>query len=107
MQFLKTVFWVLVAVVAAIFAYNNWTPVTVMLWGGIVLDTRLPLLLLIAFLLGLLPTLLLYRTTRWRLRRKLDSTEKALASVRNAPTAPVSASLPPSAAPIAVPPGVS
>jgi putative membrane protein len=107
MQFLKTVFWVLVAVIAAIFAYNNWNPVTVSLWDGIVLDTRLPLLLLIAFLLGLLPTLLLYRTTRWRLRRKLDSTERALASVQSAPTAPASSSLPPSAAPIAVPPGVS
>jgi lipopolysaccharide assembly protein A len=107
MQFLKTVFWVLVAVVAAIFSYNNWIPVTVTLWGGVVLDTRLPLLLLIAFLIGLLPTLLLYRTTRWRLRRKLDSTEKALASAQNTSAVSSSSSLPPSAAPIAVPPGVS
>jgi lipopolysaccharide assembly protein A len=107
MQFLKAIFQAFVAVIAAIFAYNNWTPVTVNLWGGVVLDTMLPLLLLLAFLIGLLPTLLLHRATRWRLRRKLDSTEKALASVQNA-SPPVSApNMPPAAAPIAVPPGVS
>jgi lipopolysaccharide assembly protein A len=108
MQFLKAIFQAFIAVVAAIFAYNNWTPITVNLWGGVVLDTVLPLLLLIAFLIGLIPTLLLYRTTRWRLRRKLDSTEKALASVQSAPASPaVPATMPPAAAPIAVPPGVS
>ena len=108
MQFLKAIFQAFIVVIAAIFAYNNWIPVTVNLWGGVVLDTVLPLLLLVAFLLGLLPTLLLYRTTRWRLRRKLDSTEKALASVQSAPAvAPVSSAMPPAAAPIAVPPGVA
>jgi lipopolysaccharide assembly protein A len=107
MQFLKAVFQAFIAVIAAIFAYNNWTPVTVNLWGGVVLDTILPLLLLVAFLIGLLPTLLLYRTTRWRLRRKLDSTEKALASIQSAPVPAPSSTMPPAAAPIAVPPGVS
>lgn len=107
MQFLKAIFQAFIAVLAAIFAFNNWTPVTVNLWGGVVLDTMLPLLLLIAFLLGLLPAFLLYRTTRWRLRRKLDSTEKALASVQNAPASAAPSTIPPAAAPIAVPPGVS
>ncbi|MEK6636511.1 MAG: lipopolysaccharide assembly protein LapA domain-containing protein [Pseudomonadota bacterium] len=107
MQFLKAIFQAFIVVVAAIFAYNNWIPVTVNLWGGIVLDTVLPLLLLVAFLMGLLPALLLYRTTRWRLRRKLDSTEKALASVQSASDTPVSTMIPPTAAPMAVPPGVS
>jgi lipopolysaccharide assembly protein A len=107
MQFLKAIFQAFIAVIAAIFAYNNWTPVTVNLWGGVVLDTILPLLLLVAFLIGLLPTLLLYRTTRWRLRRKLDSTEKALASIQSAPVPATSSTMPPAAAPIAVPPGVS
>jgi lipopolysaccharide assembly protein A len=107
MQFLKAIFQAFVAVIAAIFAYNNWTPITVNLWGGVVLDTVLPLLLLLAFLIGLLPTLLLHRATRWRLRRKLDSTEKALASVQNLPVATPATNIPPAAAPIAVPPGVS
>jgi uncharacterized integral membrane protein len=109
MQFLKAIFQAFIAVIVAIFAYNNWIPVTVNLWGGVVLDTMLPLLLLVAFLLGLLPTLLLYRTTRWRLRRKLDSTEKALASVQSIGTSLTTpnANTPPAAAPIAVPPEVS
>lgn len=107
MQFLKTVFWVLVAVIVAVFASNNWNDVEITLWGKLVWYTKLPVPLFMAFLLGLVPTLLLYRTTRWRLRRKLDSTEKALASVQSASTPPPSSSLPPSAAPIAVPPGVS
>ena len=107
MQFLKAIFQAFIAVLAAIFAYNNWTPITVNLWGGVVLDTVLPLLLLVAFLIGLLPTFLLYRTTRWRLRRRLDSTEKALASVQSVPSSTASSAMPPAAGPIAVPPGVS
>ena len=52
MQFLKTVFWVLIAVVVALFSIRNWFDVTVNLWGDIQADIKLPLLLLIAFLIG-------------------------------------------------------
>jgi lipopolysaccharide assembly protein A len=107
MQFLKTVFWAVVAVAAAIFAFNNWTPVTISLWNGLQLDTQLPMLLLIAFLIGLLPTFILHRATRWSLRRKLDSVERTLADVRAPATPTVGGTLPPAAAPIAAPPGVA
>lgn len=73
MQFLRTIFWVLLAVVAVSFAFDNWRVVTVRLWGDLVLDTPLPMLLLAAFLLGLVPGLILHRTTRWSLRRKLEA----------------------------------
>ena len=56
MQFLKTLFWVLVAVVVVLFAVRNWTPVTLNLWGDIQADIKIPILLLIFFLLGFLPT---------------------------------------------------
>ncbi len=82
MQFLKTLFWVVVAVAAAVFAMNNWTPVPVALWGGLEVDAKLPVLLFLAFLLGLLPMLALHRATRWRLRRRIESGERALADVR-------------------------
>ena len=59
MQFLKTLFWVLVAVVAVLFAFRNWTPVTLNLWGDIQADIKIPILLLIVFLLGFLPTWLI------------------------------------------------
>jgi lipopolysaccharide assembly protein A len=115
MQFLKTLFWVLIAVAGVIFSYNNWLPVSVSLWGGLVLDTKLPVLLIAAFLIGLVPTLLLHRATRWNLRRKLDNAERSLTEIRNAANPPAPAAppvlehktMPPAAAPIAVPPGVS
>ena len=109
MQFLKTLFWVLIAVAAMLFAFNNWNTVTVNLWGGLQLDTRLPLLLLAAFLIGLLPAMLLHRATRWSLTRKLNTMERALADV-SAPAVEVPPSvgtIPPTGAPIAVPPGVA
>ncbi len=82
MQFLRTLFWVILAVVGAVFSLNNWTPVTINLWAGIVLDTRLPVLLLVTFLLGLLPVLILHRATRWSLRRRLESANRALTETR-------------------------
>ena len=109
MQFLKTVFWVFVAVIAAIFARNNWTPVSLNLWNGLILETKLPVLIGTAFLVGLLPTFLIHRATRWQMRRKLDSAKRELETARMAtPAAPQAhSSLPPAAAPIAVPPGVA
>ena len=86
MQFLRTLFWVVVAVIAVIFATKNWTTIQLNLWGGIVADVKLPVLLLIAFLIGLLPPLILYQANRWRLRRRLDSAERTIAELRPAST---------------------
>jgi putative membrane protein len=82
MQFLRTLFWVVLAVVAVIFAVNNWSQVTINLWGGLQADAKLPVLLLGAFLIGLVPMYLLHRATRWSLRRRLDSAERSLAELR-------------------------
>jgi lipopolysaccharide assembly protein A len=80
MQFLKTLFWVLVAVIVVLFAYRNWAPVTLNLWDDIQADINLPLLLLVVFLLGFLPTWLLMRTRLWSHRRRLDALERTRAS---------------------------
>jgi putative membrane protein len=82
MQFLRTLFWVVLAVVAVIFAFNNWTQVTVNLWGGLQADAKLPVLLLAAFLIGAVPMFVLYRASRWGLRRRLDHAERSLAELR-------------------------
>jgi lipopolysaccharide assembly protein A len=82
MQFLRTLFWVVVAVVAVIFAIRNWTPVVVHLWGGLEADIKLPVLLLIAFLVGFLPWFLLHKATRWQLKRKLEGVQRALEEER-------------------------
>jgi uncharacterized integral membrane protein len=77
MQFLKTLFWVLVAVVVVLFGVRNWTPVTLNLWGDIQADIKIPILLLIVFLLGFIPTYLLMRTRVWSHRRKIDAFERS------------------------------
>lgn len=82
MQFLKTLFWVVLAVILVLFAKANWSMVTLRLWGGLEADVKLPVLLFAAFLIGFLPTLLLYRARLWSLRRRIEPVE------RNAPVVP-------------------
>jgi lipopolysaccharide assembly protein A len=102
MSFLKTLFWIVVAVIVALFCFNNWTVVAINLWNGLILETKLPLLLGAFFLLGLLPPLLLWQAARYRLRRRAG-TGAVIA-------APASASLqadpaPPAGPLTTVPPG--
>jgi putative membrane protein len=79
MHFLKTLFWVVIAVFLAILASRNWHDVTLNLWGDIQADIKLPVLILFMFVLGWLPTFLLYRAKMWRLRQRLDSFERQAA----------------------------
>lgn len=72
MQFLKTLFWVVVAVLLVLFASQNWSSVTINLWGGLQADVKLPFLVFSAFLLGFLPTYLLYRARLWSMRRRVE-----------------------------------
>ena len=76
MQFLKTLFWVLVAVFVALLASRNWFDVTLNLWGDIQADIKAPVLLGLMFLLGFLPTFLIYRARLWAMRRRLDAHER-------------------------------
>jgi uncharacterized integral membrane protein len=91
MQFLKTIFWVIVAVALVLFARTNWYSVTITLWGGLLVDIKLPLLVIGAFLLGFLPTFVLHRARLWSLRRRLEGqTQTHVANapagiIRNAP----------------------
>ena len=82
MQLLKTLFWCLLAFVAAMFTRNNWTTVPVNLWGGLIAEINLPLLLLIVFLCGLLPMLAYHHAVRWRLRSRLATSERTIATLR-------------------------
>jgi uncharacterized integral membrane protein len=79
MQFLKTLFWVLVAVIVTFFAFRNWDDVTLNLWGDIQADVKIPLLLLVFFLLGLLPTWLIMRARLWSCQRRLEAIERTRA----------------------------
>ena len=84
MQFLKILFWCLLAFLAALFTIANWTSIPVHLPGDLVADINLPFLLLVTFLLGLLPTLGWQAARRWRLRQRLTACERVLAETRAA-----------------------
>ena len=86
MHFLKTLFWVVIAVFLAILASRNWHDVTLSLWGDIQADVKLPFLLLLTFLVGFLPPYFVMRSRVWSLRRKLALAER--------PAAPPAAPLP-------------
>ncbi|MBA3878161.1 MAG: hypothetical protein C0500_00390 [Sphingobium sp.] len=82
MQFLKTLFWALLAVVVVVFALGNWTSVPIHLWAGLIAEINLPLLLIVTFLAGLFPTLLYHHAVKWRLRHRLAAAERAVADLR-------------------------
>jgi uncharacterized integral membrane protein len=88
MQFLKTLFWVLLAVLIALFASRNWTDVTLNLWGDIQVDIKIPVLLAVMFLLGFLPIFLLHRARLWTMRRRIQAQERLQAPSPGSPSAP-------------------
>ena len=76
MRFLSTLFWVLLAVIVVLFASRNWNDVTLNLWGDIQADVKIPVLLLIVFLIGFLPPWLIMRARIWGHRRRLEAIER-------------------------------
>jgi uncharacterized integral membrane protein len=76
MNFLKTLFWVLLAVLVYAFSSSNWFDVTLNLWSDLRADVKLPLLLFIAALIGFLPTFLVLRGRMWSLQRRLEAHER-------------------------------
>jgi lipopolysaccharide assembly protein A len=115
MRFLRVLFWLTLLIVIALVSISNWdTYVPVRLWNNPVIWFRLPVLAVGAMVVGFLPYYLIHKATRWSLGRKLERAERQLTEVRNiapnstGPFVPSSSqTLPPVAAPIAVPPGVS
>jgi uncharacterized integral membrane protein len=76
MRFLSTLFWVLLAVLVALFASRNWSNVTLNLWGDIQADVKTPILLLVVFLIGFLPPWLMMRARIWSHRRRIEALER-------------------------------
>ncbi len=81
MQIVRTIVWVLVLVVVALFTFANWDErATVHIWSDLVWDTRLPAVAIVSFVLGLIPMWLLHRGTKWRLGRRIQTLENAARS---------------------------
>nr|WP_137678146.1 DUF1049 domain-containing protein [Parerythrobacter lutipelagi] len=122
MQIVRTLLWVLLLVALLGFSFFNWEPVEVTIWDNLVLETKVPALVIVSFLLGIVPMWLLHRGTKWRLERRIKTLENAmqantlsqrtaseeagtpLGSSPPSPAAPSPAAPPPAAPPPAAPP---
>lgn len=85
MQIIRTIVWVLLLVALGIFSWANWDPrITVYIWEGFVVDTRLPAIVIVSWAVGFVPVWLLHRASKWQFRRRVSTLEAAM---RNAAAA--------------------
>ena len=97
MQIIRTIVWVILLIALLLFSVNNWQDVQVKIWEGLILQTKLPALVVTSFLLGLIPMWLLHKGASWRWNRRIGTLEN---SVR---AASVSTPLVPPATPVVTP----
>jgi uncharacterized integral membrane protein len=76
LRFLKTLFWIAVAVLVTLFAAKNWRDVTISLWGNLEADVKIPVLLVVMYLIGLVPAVLVYRAKLWRLNNRVTAAQR-------------------------------
>lgn len=83
MRFLKILFWILIGVLIAAFViYNEAERVDIALWGNLVADISLPVLLVGVLLIGFLPMFLAFHTMRWRMRARVTTLERTIDDLR-------------------------
>ena len=106
MKIVRMIVWVLLLTALLVFSAFNWNPVEVKIWEGLVLETKIPALVVIAFLLGLVPMWLLHRATAWNYNRRVTSLENAARAAALTPVPP-SAPVTPVTEPVSEPAPVS
>jgi uncharacterized integral membrane protein len=77
-KIVRTIIWVLAAIGFLIFAAYNWEPVELTLWQNLVLETKVPVLALLAFLAGFLPMWAVHRSVTWGQSRRIRTLENSL-----------------------------
>lgn len=99
MRFITLLIYIVIGVVIAWFASQNWERTVLWLPGGYEAYWPLGLYIIAALLLGLLPMALLHSVSRWNLRRRIKRLEKKLetaeADAETARVAPVAPTPPP------------
>ncbi len=80
MQIVRTIIWGAILVALLTFSFFNWTVVEVILWQGYVVEAKVPALVIVAFLLGLIPMWAYHRSVKWSLNRRIRSLESAARS---------------------------
>ena len=93
MKIVRTIVWVVLLVALTAFAAINWDErATVKIWENLVVETNIPAIVVVSFLIGFVPMWLAYRGMRWQLTRRiarLEGTARAAATIPLA-TAPAS-----------------
>lgn len=80
MQIVRTVLWILLFLGLLAFSIANWKPVEVTIWENLIVETKVPALVIVSFLLGMIPTWLFLRGTKWRLNRRIKTLENVARS---------------------------
>lgn len=92
MHIVRTIIWVLLLVALTVFAAVNWDErATVQIWENLVVETNIPAIVIISFLIGFVPMWLLHRTTKWQLNRRIASLESTARAAAHVPLATGSA----------------
>jgi putative membrane protein len=96
MQVVRTIVWIVITAMLVAFVAMNWEHAPVNFWplqnGYLRFEWPVGFVALFFFLLGLVPTYLLHRASRWRLGRRIASLENNLKATSALPLAgPVTA----------------
>ena len=91
MKIVRMIVWVLLLTALLVFSAFNWNPVEVKIWEGLVMETKIPALVVIAFLIGLVPMWMLHRASRWNYDRRIGSLENAARAAAMTPITPAPA----------------
>ena len=99
MQIVRMIVWVLLLTALLVFSFANWNPpVVVSIWPNLVMQTKIPAIVVVSFLIGFVPMWLVYRATRWQHHRRIASLESGARH-----TAPVPPPAPVASDPVASP----
>jgi hypothetical protein len=75
---IRTIAWILLVCGLLIFSFYNWRPVEVTIWENLVLETKVPVALMLAFLLGFAPLFAYHLSVKWALKRRVRNLENSL-----------------------------
>jgi lipopolysaccharide assembly protein A len=75
---IRTIVWILLVCGILIFSFYNWRPVEVTIWENLVLETKVPVALVLAFLIGFVPLFAYHLSVKWALKRRIRTLESSL-----------------------------
>ena len=78
MAVIRTIAWVALVCGLMTFSFYNWRPVEVTIWENLVLETKVPVVLVLAFLMGFAPLFAYHLSVKWALKRRVRNLENSL-----------------------------